>query len=412
MKTAVLFDLDQTLLDTSALADARARGDWDYALSNLASVKPFFTPGSPLPHQMPGVLHGMGHPVAIVTSSPGRYARPLLAKFQVHCDALVAYEDTSAHKPDPDPLNEALRRLGTNASNAYYVGDAVDDFAASYNAGIRSIGAGWNPEVDGLWQTAADILLYDTNPLLNPDSLPRCGYVAEVLAAGLQPLMHRGSFLRSKSSSAIGLGRYFPTADARHGSHVLSGLILKLKGNDEHSPMFGAAVANYVAFGLSPQPDFATCVPPKPSQDRIRFAKTLEHMKTYVPGVAIYPDGMRATREVEDYKHTRRDERAALVQGAFESKYAWGKKDVLLLDDVFTSGSTTDECARVLINSNAANVRTVCISVDQNVMNTRRCPNCSRVLKVYTNRRDDSHFWGCPNYFTPINCRYKTSYDG
>jgi HAD superfamily hydrolase (TIGR01549 family) len=403
-----LFDLDMTLLDTSALQAARDQRNWDFVFANLRLVRPFSADTVTAAHLVPGVLHGLGHPVAIVTSSPRKYAKALLKKFKVHYDTLVAYEDTPNHKPHPDPLKAALKGLGVKASNAYYVGDAKDDFAASYHAGIRSVGAGWNRAVKSLWQTAPDIFLYDPGLLMRPHLLPRLGYIAEVCMAGLKPKLHQGSILRCGRTNLAALGRYYPKKHERHATDDLTEAILTLKKDDGPAPFFGRVLAHYVK-SMKRQPLNATCVPPKPSQTRNRFVATLNHMKVEVKRIDLYPDGMKALREVENYKHTAPAERAALVRRAFSSEYRWGNESVLLLDDVFTSGATTDECARVLTKDRAAFVHTVCFAANQEPFELHRCPQCGRVLNIYKRRDNQVRFWGCPGKYKD-GCPYTRDY--
>lgn len=404
-----LIDLDMTLLDTSALQAARKQQEWDYVQANLHLARPFvLKPAQPAPHEVPGILRGLGHPVAIVTSSPDWYAKAVLANFGVKYDVLVAYGDTDQHKPHPAPLQEALKRLGVAPSDAYYVGDAEEDFAASYNAGVRSIGAGWNAAVEALYKKAPDICLYHPDLLTRPHLLPQLGYIAEVRMAGLNPLLHHGSILRCGPNTHA-LGRYYPKKDGRHATDQLTAQILELKDKDNRSAFFGSVLASYVN-ALQVRPTYATCVPPKPSQtNRIRFAATLAFMQPSVQGVTICPDGMYSLREVEDYKHTAPAARVAAVKDAFASKYTWDNKNVLLLDDVFTSGATSDECARMLAANAASHVQIVCFGVDQDPFVLHTCPYCNRVLKVYHRGYDGKPFWGCPGKFKD-GCGYTTSY--
>lgn len=60
--------------------------------------------------------------------------RPGFDKFM---EAAVLFDDTTRHKPDPEPLNECLRRLGLTAS------DARSDLEASRNAGMDFAYAKW-----------------------------------------------------------------------------------------------------------------------------------------------------------------------------------------------------------------------------------------------------------------------------
>jgi pyrophosphatase PpaX len=58
-------------------------------------------------------------------------------------EVIVGAEDTDRHKPDPEPLLEALRRLGTPASEAAYVGDSPFDVRAAKAAGVYAIAVTW-----------------------------------------------------------------------------------------------------------------------------------------------------------------------------------------------------------------------------------------------------------------------------
>ena len=63
--------------------------------------------------------------------------------FDKFMDAAVLYEDTDRHKPDPEPLNICLHRLGVKAEEALYVGDARGDLEAARNAGMDFAYASW-----------------------------------------------------------------------------------------------------------------------------------------------------------------------------------------------------------------------------------------------------------------------------
>ena len=93
-----------------------------------------------------GGLKAAGCAIGIVTSK----ARPTvqlafdaLPEVQRHVDLLVAVEDTDVHKPRPDPLILALRRLGADPWDACYVGDAPFDVAAGNAAGVTTVGVTW-----------------------------------------------------------------------------------------------------------------------------------------------------------------------------------------------------------------------------------------------------------------------------
>jgi HAD superfamily hydrolase (TIGR01549 family) len=258
-KPTFLFDLDQTLLDTSELEADRRRRRWDKVKAKLDQVKPFRKRGL-FPHELPDKLKTNGHPVAIVTSSPRWYAQPLLKQFQIPYDLLVAYDDTSQHKPDPAPLLLALEKLGCPPEQAYYVGDATTDVQASFRAGVKSIGAGWQSKdwpLVGMDQLAdaPDIMLYEPTLLLKEPLLQSSQYFAELVTSGIEPNRHFGSMLvwKSQATEFIALGRYFKTADIRHGSHRYTRKIIELKRSDAVATLFARALAPIItAIGLRP----------------------------------------------------------------------------------------------------------------------------------------------------------------
>lgn len=96
--------------------------------------------------EMLGRLKAAGCRVGIVTSKAGptvQLAFDALPGVERHIDLLVAVEDTPVHKPQPDPVLLALDRLGADASDACYVGDAPFDVAAGNAAGVTTVGVTW-----------------------------------------------------------------------------------------------------------------------------------------------------------------------------------------------------------------------------------------------------------------------------
>ncbi|NPV72511.1 MAG: HAD-IA family hydrolase [Pelotomaculum sp.] len=58
-------------------------------------------------------------------------------------DVVVTAHDVSRHKPDPEPLLIALKRLGTAAARSIYVGDSKFDVLAGQRAGTRTLAVTW-----------------------------------------------------------------------------------------------------------------------------------------------------------------------------------------------------------------------------------------------------------------------------
>jgi len=79
--------------------------------------------------------------LGIVTNrmKEGIYKIPVLSRLQKYFQITVAYQDTKNHKPHPDPLLLACKKLGVNPDEAVYVGDAQSDIIAGKAAGMKVI---------------------------------------------------------------------------------------------------------------------------------------------------------------------------------------------------------------------------------------------------------------------------------
>lgn len=58
-------------------------------------------------------------------------------------DTIVGCDTSTRHKPDPQPVQIALHRLGCRPEDAIFVGDSIHDVAAGNAAGVRTAAATW-----------------------------------------------------------------------------------------------------------------------------------------------------------------------------------------------------------------------------------------------------------------------------
>lgn len=56
-------------------------------------------------------------------------------------DTVITSDDTAKHKPDPEPLLAAMKKMGADPATAVYVGDTINDLKAAQAAGIKFAGA-------------------------------------------------------------------------------------------------------------------------------------------------------------------------------------------------------------------------------------------------------------------------------
>ena len=140
----VIFDLDNTLVPTDSLRDARhSRSALDLVGSlSLQAIEPY--------PEVVDTLSALSHnaTLAIVTSSPRWYTNQLLSHYfpAISLLTVVTYDDVTNIKPDPAGLLLAVSRAPHTASDTVFIGDDYVDYAAALAAGIPFVGAAWSPE--------------------------------------------------------------------------------------------------------------------------------------------------------------------------------------------------------------------------------------------------------------------------
>jgi phosphoglycolate phosphatase-like HAD superfamily hydrolase len=70
---------------------------------------------------------------------------------------IAGYHDTQLNKPNPDPILEAMRRLGSQTDEVVSVGDAPFDIQASKSAEVTAVAAIWGAsDLQGIRIAAPD----------------------------------------------------------------------------------------------------------------------------------------------------------------------------------------------------------------------------------------------------------------
>jgi pyrophosphatase PpaX len=84
---------------------------------------------------------GKKYLLGIVTSRLKKsvYEAPHLKKLKKYFKHVIAYEDTKNHKPHPEPLLLACKKLGINTEETVYIGDTQHDMVAGKKAGTKTI---------------------------------------------------------------------------------------------------------------------------------------------------------------------------------------------------------------------------------------------------------------------------------
>jgi phosphoglycolate phosphatase-like HAD superfamily hydrolase len=399
---AVIFDLDDTLLDTRALAPYRDARNWRECFARLDLAVPFVVEGDEVRvEELPALVAERGMAVGLLTHSPAPYAEGLLRKFSVRVEAMVTGSDGYAPKPNPSGLEAVARELGVAPERCLYVGDSVGDFGAAAAARMSSSGVAWDGKFPGDWQRGwPDAAVVSTSRLLEfVDGNNALRPLGEVLAGDETPEVHRGSLLRL-GGGRYGLGRYFNMGDHRYPSHALSQLVISAK-DDVVSAEVVARIFDFLALNATARPpDLVVSVPPAPGQTYDRFEQSRARLSE-AWGARDGGGSLRMSFEVEGYKGMSFDERRAHNVGRFQSDEL-DRENVVLIDDVLTSGGQADACRDALREAGAGQVTVVALAVAQAEL-PELCPQCNGSLRTIYGR--NGPFVGCTNYFT-TGCPY------
>ncbi len=114
-------------------------------------------------------LRARGHRLGIVTAKRRSTVELAFARLPLaHLfDTVVGGDETERHKPDPEPLQLALERLGAPPTTAAYVGDSPYDMQAARAAGLYAVGVTWGGIHDRAALSDADVIVERAGELLD-----------------------------------------------------------------------------------------------------------------------------------------------------------------------------------------------------------------------------------------------------
>jgi len=134
----IIFDLDQTLIDSQCVENYRNNGKWEKVYNNINEIKTY--DGI---NELINIIYENKTPISIVTSSPESYSKRIVLLNKWPIKNIVSYHDTNKHKPFPDPILLAINNESIKTKQIYYIGDHENDIIAAKAAGVKSIAATW-----------------------------------------------------------------------------------------------------------------------------------------------------------------------------------------------------------------------------------------------------------------------------
>ena len=114
-------------------------------------------------------LAGEGRKLGIVTSKRRRTVRRAFDVLDIErfFSAVVTAEDTTNHKPHPEPVELALSLLAADARESAFVGDSPFDVGAGKAAGLFTVGVSWGGlhSEERLRDAGADVVVHTREEL-------------------------------------------------------------------------------------------------------------------------------------------------------------------------------------------------------------------------------------------------------
>ena len=166
----VIFDLDQTIVDSSIAEKQRSVRNWNEVYSLIPSFKMY--EGI---RELITELSLNNFKIAIVTSSPGIYADKVLKHFHIEYDVKVCFHDVYRRKPFADQYLKAMQSLGLNPVSTYTLGDRAIDIQAAHNAKIISCACYWGTNEEYLLRNSSST--YNFNTVLEAINFFRSIYI-------------------------------------------------------------------------------------------------------------------------------------------------------------------------------------------------------------------------------------------
>lgn len=432
---AVLFDLDNTLANTSSLKEYReSTTKSKLTKDELASTKLY-----PKTKAVLESLRNSNIIMAIVTNSPKQYALDILNYHGIihYFKTIITYNDVGSGgiKPSPQGINLALTNLGlSNKNNIVFIGDDAKDINASYAAGIKPLTPSWASK-DFIGQMPAAIistkcLNEEINNFNHIDLIAdRCAnfnsFDIDKKWLFFIPMDKDGNIgaIKKNEINFICLGRYFSqknTLTAKiHENHTLSKEIYRKELEPKYvTPEYWVDLLSYFidktpAYFFEDDSifDIVTVIPAKKGKNK-RLENLLARLSRHSKNsrTQYISDLFYFSEQAQSLKTMGRGERANEIRENlhFNKKYESiiSSTKILIIDDVITTGATIKGAQSLLDTMHPEKIlaisiaKTVSISEEMNV-----CTKCGKLMRVMRNKKTGEHFLGCTGFFDNPQCK-------
>lgn len=430
MTKVVLFDFDNTIAQTDSIKEIRENGTYHLLdESTLGSVRTY----KPVENLLNNIK-SKGFKIGLITNSGRNYVLKIIEYLGIShfFDEIVTYTDVGfeGKKPSPKGILLALSNLGIEPSpSIIYIGDENTDHEAAYKSGVTPVMPSWATRkpvsiAPAIEMSSDQIVEYLDNPSEFKLFAEKC---ADIKSCDYQrkevyflPLDDSANVVTvSGQMTSFCLGRYYSQKNAitafLHDKHSLSIEIQKKEIENpfvipDHWPsMFSLIVKHGASFCFGNdgrQFDIVTVIPGKKGKDP-RLERLLSLIDRIYPpngnrpiflnNVFYYLDDAASQKTLGRAERSNEADRALHINQL--NSHLLNGKNVLIIDDVTTTGSTMKRARSLALTSGAASAFGVVLAKTVSVMEDERaCPRCGRPMHVRKNSANGVRFWGCTGY--------------
>lgn len=144
-------------------------------------------------------------------------------------------------------------------------------------------------------------------------------------------------------------------------------LDFKFKNCRAYAPLFAEMMKSYIAsYGIWEDFDYIIPVPLHESRLRERGYNQSELIAEYIAeqtGIPMRADLLTRNRATKRQSSLKRYDRVLNVQGAFDCSADLNGKNIILFDDICTTGNTLQACAEALKDADAENICALTLAI-------------------------------------------------
>jgi ATP-dependent DNA helicase RecQ len=335
----IIFDLDLTIFNSSPLKDLMSTRNWDLVYKNIPNCKFYDNSIKIIKY-----LRDNGIKIVIFTNSPKNYVSEVLKHGSIEVDNVISYYDVQNHKPHPEGIYKTMQTFSLSNKEILYIGDSKLDYETAKNGKVSYFNVDWGEtsEVDSNMINYSNFFptLQNFNFLSHIPQLESDNYQDQIRITETK-------ILKSELNNLF-LGYY------RHDKDYVKNKVLKFKDGDENTiNQWLSVIKQHI--NLFPSIDYIL---------RALGHKEINAIKSSLDNVGkLIEESIPYSKYLPDLLSKKSTNNKLTTMNAIDRKntlskqyffnenhkeFSKQKKSFLIIDDVYTTGSTIKEITRAI----------------------------------------------------------------